>query len=239
MSATLGEKQRSRLSARTTKIPIAHDAIWAQTLAAMSNIAAALSSLALVVCLLTGELAGQLSPNADADYLLLRNMSLQPQAITADKITLRRDAATFQLNSGTICFLGAVRGKVTGAVFVGEGKLLLDPPLPNEWASLSLLTKEKEYVESFDHVVLRFTDSTYEELKAAGKPGGGSCDTNLLYSSAKASRQELRYNLDARILQDVSEFRTRRIVRRFCPWQALRSQDPVVHRSSRCARRRA
>jgi hypothetical protein len=173
-----------------------------QTLAAMPNVAG-LSSLVLVVCLLAGEIVGQPSPNTDTDYLQLRNIALQTQSLTVDKITLKRDAATFQLNSGTICFVNPVRGKVTGAVFAGEGRLLLDPPVPSERASLSLLTKEQEYSESFDQLVLRFTDGTYEELKAAGKPGGGSCDPALLRNSEKASRKEMRYNLDARILQDV------------------------------------
>src|SRR5271169_1327226 len=168
----------------------------------MSIFAASLPLVALV-CLLTGEIAGQLSPNADADYLQLRNISLQAQGFTADKVTLKRDAATFQLNSGTICFVGPVRGKVTGAVFVGEGRLLLNPPLSSERASLALLTKEKEYSETFDHLVLRFTDGTYDELKTAGKPGGGSCDPALLRNSENVMRKDMQYNLDARILQDV------------------------------------
>ena len=41
------------------------------------------------------------------------------------------------------------------------------------------------------------------ELKAAGKPGGATCDPAVLRASEKASRKELHYNLDARILQDV------------------------------------
>jgi len=168
----------------------------------MPTIATSLPLVALV-CLLSGQVAGQLSPNADSTYVQLRNVALQPQGIAVDKITLKRDAATFQLNSGTICFVGPVRDKVTGAVFTGEGRLLLNPPLTSERVSLSFLTREKEYSESFDQLVLRFTDRTYEEIKAAGKPGGAACDPSLLRNSEKAARKELRYNMDARILQDV------------------------------------
>jgi hypothetical protein len=159
--------------------------------------------LVALVSLLSGQVAGQLSPNADSTYVQLRNVALQPQGIAVDKITLKRDAATFQLDSGTICFVGPVRDKVTGAVFTGEGRLLLNPPLTSEQVSLSFLTREKEYSESFDQLVLRFTDRTYEEIKAAGKPGGSGCDPSLLRNSEKAARKELRYNIDARILQDV------------------------------------
>jgi hypothetical protein len=157
----------------------------------------------LFACLLAGTLSAQQTPNSDGNYQQLRNISLQSGGITIDKVTLKRDAATFQLNSGVLCFVNPVNNKVTGAVFVGDGKLLLEPPTASERANLSLLTKEKEYSESFDHLVLRFTDSTYDELKAAGKPGAASCDPAILRNSEKTVRKDLNYNLDARILQDV------------------------------------
>ena len=154
-------------------------------------------------CLFVGILAAQTVPNGDGYYQQLRNISLQGESIAISNVTLKRDAATFQLNSGMLCFVTPVNNKVTGAVFVGEGKLLLDPPVAAEHASLSVLTKEQEYSERFDHLVLRFTDGTYDELKSAGKPATGSCDPALLRNSAHAMRKELNYNLDARILQDV------------------------------------
>lgn len=49
---------------------------------------------------------------------------------------------------------------MTGAVFVGEGNLVLVPPIAIEKSSLKLLTKSDEFVEQYDHLVLRFTDST-------------------------------------------------------------------------------
>ncbi len=107
------------------------------------------------------------------------------------------------LRSGTVCFVAAVQGKVTGAVFVGEGNMVLDPPEPGENETLKLLTKEDEYVESFNHLVLRFTDDTYDEIKKAGSPASTGCDAGLLQDSQHAMRKRLRYNLTARILQDV------------------------------------
>ena len=97
-----------------------------------------------------------------------------------------------------------MNGKVTGAVFVGDGNMVLDPPIPIEKSSLKLLTKSDEFVEQYEHLVLRFTDSTYEEIKKAGTPGG-SCDAGLLHDSQNAMRHShfMKYNLDARILQDV------------------------------------
>lgn len=57
------------------------------------------------------------APNADGNYQQLRNIALGSKAVTVNNFTLKRDAATFQLNSGTVCFLPPVNGKVTGAVF--------------------------------------------------------------------------------------------------------------------------
>ena len=84
---------------------------------------------------------------SEGNYQQLRNISLQGGELAVEKIAFKRDAASFQLDSGMLCFLPAVNNKVTGAVFIGDGRLLIDPPLAAERASLSLLTKEKEYKE--------------------------------------------------------------------------------------------
>jgi hypothetical protein len=142
-------------------------------------------------------------PNTDPTYQKLRNIGFGGAAIGVSNFDLKRDAATFHLHSGTICFLEPVQGKITGAVFAGEGNLILDPPLPSEVSSLKLLTKENEFSETFSQLVLRFTDSTYDEIKKVGSAVSAGCDAALLQSSQNATRKKLHYNLDARILQDV------------------------------------
>ena len=143
-------------------------------------------------------------PNSDPVYQQLRNINLGSEAVTVRDFDLKRDAATFHLHSGTVCFVAPVNGKVTGAVFVGDGNMVLDPPIPIEKSSLKLLTKSDEFDEQYEHIVLRFTDSTYEEIKKAGTPGG-SCDAGLLHDSQNVMRHShyMKYNLDARLLQDV------------------------------------
>jgi hypothetical protein len=142
-------------------------------------------------------------PNSDPTYQQLRNITLSGEAIGVSNLTLKRDAGTFHLRSGTVCFLAPVQGKVTGAVFVGDGTLVLDPPLNAERRSLRLLTKESEFVESFNNMVMRFTDDTYNELKKAGAGAGGGCEAKLLQDNLQTVRKQLRFNLTARILQDV------------------------------------
>ena len=103
--------------------------------------------LCVLVCLaavtpLSAQNAQPLAPNSDPSYQQLRNITLSGEAVTVNNLVLKRDAATFHLRSGTVCFVAAVQGKVTGAVFVGEGNMVLDPPEPGENETLKLLTKE-------------------------------------------------------------------------------------------------
>jgi peptidase M1-like protein len=145
------------------------------------------------------------APNSDFTYQQLRNIALSGEAVAVNNLTLKRDAATFHLHSGTVCFVAPAQGRVTGAVFVGDGGMILDPPLGIERSSLKLLTKEDEFSERFSQLVLRFTDTTYDEIKKAGTAASGDCDAGLLRESQNAMRHDrmLKYNLDARILQDV------------------------------------
>jgi len=162
-----------------------------------------LSALSLSVKAI--EPATPMVPNSDPTYQQLRNLSLGSEAVSVNNVNLRRDAATFHLRSGTVCFVAPVQGKVTGAVFVGDGNMILDPRQASERASLKLLTKEDEFSENFNHLVLRFTDGTYEELKKSGGAASGGCDGGLLHDSQNAMRHDrmLKYNLDGRILEDV------------------------------------
>jgi hypothetical protein len=143
--------------------------------------------------------------NSDATYQQLRNLTLGAETVGVRNLTLHRDAATFHLRSGAICFVGPVAGKVTGAVFVGDGNLVLDTPLHSEIASLKLFTGESEFSENFSRAVFRFTDSTYEEIKKAGGGASGACDGSLLHDSQNTMRHNrmLKWNLEARVLQDL------------------------------------
>jgi len=143
------------------------------------------------------------APNSDPTYQQLRNLTLGGEAVSVTNFDLKRDAGTFHLHSGTVCFVTPVQGKVTGAVFVGDGNFVLDPPLESERKSLKLLTKENEFSESFNHAVLRFTDSTYDDIKKGGSPASASCDPGLLKDSQNTTRHRLKNNLEARILEDV------------------------------------
>ena len=120
---------------------------------------------------------------SDPTYLALRNVTLSGDAVTVSNVELKRDAGTFHLHAGAVCFVTAVNGRVTGAVFVGDGNFVLDPPA-SERKMLKLLTKEDEFSENFSQMVLRFTDSSYEDLKKLGTSGASGAVTRDLSKTA-------------------------------------------------------
>ena len=143
------------------------------------------------------------APNSDPTYQQLRNLTLGGEAVSVSNFDLKRDAGTFHLRSGTVCFVTPVQSKVTGAVFTGDGNFVFDPPLESERKSLKLLTKEDQFSENFSQAVLRFTDSTYDDIKKGGSPASGGCDVGLLKDSQNTTRHKFKDNMEARILQDV------------------------------------
>ena len=143
------------------------------------------------------------APNSDPTYQALRNLALGTDAVSVSNLELKREAGTFHLHSGTVCFVTPVNGKVTGGVFLGEGNFVLDPPTADEKNSLKLLTKEDEFSESFSQMVLRFTDATYEEIRQKGSAGASGCDAGPLKDSQHTTRHKLKENLESRILEDL------------------------------------
>jgi hypothetical protein len=146
---------------------------------------------------------GQSGGNSDPNYVALRNIGLGSEAFRVANFDLKRDAGTFRLISGTVCFVLPVNGKVTGAVFVGDGAFLLEPPTASERKSLKFLTKEDTFNEKFEKLVLRFTDSTYEDIKKAGTAASGGCDAGLLKDSQNITRHKLKHNLEIDLLAEV------------------------------------
>jgi hypothetical protein len=167
--------------------------------------AVAVVSLALLASIASPAAHAQnASPGANSDptYQALRKLTLGSEAVSVSNLELKRDAGTFHLRSGTVCFVSPVAGKVTGAVFAGDGNFVLDPPA-SERAMLKLLTKEDEFSENFSQMVLRFTDSTYDDIKKAGTAGASGCDAGPLKDSQHTMRHKLKTNLESRILEDV------------------------------------
>jgi hypothetical protein len=152
--------------------------------------------------------AGGLKPNADPVYAQLRQTADLTESASVNNLVLKRDAATFTLKSGELYFLKPVEGRSTGAVFIGEGEIQLTPPTEEERRHLSIFTEQPALTEQFTQLVIRFTDTTFEEVKASpnAKMGGGSqADRarDLFRSNQTLLRKELRTNADLRTLADI------------------------------------
>jgi hypothetical protein len=126
-----------------------------------------------------------------------------------------------------------VQGKVTGAVFVGDGNFVIAPP-GSELGMLKLLTKENEFSENFTHLVLRFTDSTDEEIKKASSSASGGCDGGLLKDSQNAMRhgRTLKHTGGSHPA-GCAQPRAGWAVRGICTWKALQRQRDFCCRSAR------
>src|ERR1022692_3408726 len=86
-----------------------------------------LLALSLVAASFAAQNAAPAGPNADPTYQALRNLTLGGEAVSVSNLDLKHDAGTFHLRSGTVCFTTPVQGKVTGAVFMGDGNFVISP----------------------------------------------------------------------------------------------------------------
>ena len=159
--------------------------------------------LLVLLCVAIAPAArAQVAANSNPTYQALRNLTLSGESVSVTGLDLKRDAGTFHLRTGVVCFTAPVAGKVTGAVFSGDGSFVLDAPA-SERGMLKLLTKQDEFAENFSQMVLRFTDSTYDEIKSKGSAASGGCDAGDLKESQRVFRNAFEDNLEVRILDDV------------------------------------
>jgi hypothetical protein len=132
--------------------------------------------------------------NTHAVYKELRGLVVGSEAYKVSEFVLTKDAASFTL-TGTLHLLPAVQRKVTGAVFLGQGRMAYTPPLAAERSMLAILTSGEPLAETFERAVFLFTDDTAEAIrKGAGSPATGPtvrhriCSRTRTWRCARGSR---------------------------------------------------
>ncbi len=146
-------------------------------------------------------------PDGQEIYQQLKNLELYPnQVASVQNLILKRDAGIFNFQQGKFYVLQPVLGKVTGAVFIGEGIFQFTPPTEIERYQLKKFTDTEILNARFSELYLRFTDSTFEELKsklhfAAGEVEGQAKDIEK--DCQKRALKVLNENLNARVLEDL------------------------------------
>ncbi|MFN2577992.1 MAG: carboxypeptidase regulatory-like domain-containing protein [Pyrinomonadaceae bacterium] len=153
-------------------------------------------------------------PNSDPAYQKLREAGKATEDFagayaTVNNLVLKRDAASFTLTSGEIYFAPAVEGRNVGAVFFGQGELNLTPPTEIEKHNLALFINEPVIKESFDRLVLRFTDKSFEEIKSSAQARMGTNGPqaerarDAYRDNQTLLRKTLRRNVELRTLVDL------------------------------------
>ncbi|MEO8436749.1 MAG: carboxypeptidase regulatory-like domain-containing protein, partial [Pyrinomonadaceae bacterium] len=153
-------------------------------------------------------------PNTDPVYQELRQggkglEDFQGPYASVNNLVLKRDAATFTLRSGEIYFAPFVQNRTVGAVFFGDGEVTLTPPTNAEKHSLTLYTDKETLAESFDKLVLRFSDRTFDEIKSSAQAQMSTNGTRAARArdsyrdNQSLLRKTLRRNVELRTLVDL------------------------------------
>jgi hypothetical protein len=100
-------------------------------------------------------------------YLQLRSTELDSTRVFRVRdASLDRSAIHITLEDGTIAFTKDVMGRITGALFEGDGELLLAPPDDVERRSMSLFTGMAILEERFSSAYFRFNEDVVTEFQS-------------------------------------------------------------------------
>lgn len=104
-------------------------------------------------------------------YGQLSKVALDPaSAISVRGAALDHEDLHFSFNEGTLIFTQPVAGRITGALFVGDGELLVIPPAQEERQSMALFTGTAVLNEKFGIAYFRFdSQAIAEKLRRQGR----------------------------------------------------------------------
>jgi len=133
------------------------------------------------------------STKGKALYDQIKSFSLGGGAAAVKGLVLNRDRAQMTFD-GTFFFASQIDGRITGAVFLGEGKFSAQVP-PNEFEkdNVKRLLGADIIESDFKTAVLRFSDDTFERLGQTASPG----------DAAPAPATKLAAEVDARMLKQT------------------------------------
>jgi hypothetical protein len=120
----------------------------------------------------TGAVQADGSASGRALYQSIRGFTLSNASADLRDFVLTRDRVEMTL-TGTVYFAAPTGGRVTGAVFVGQGLLRSEvPPGLFEQAQVRRMIGADVVESDFQTAVFRWTDDTHEVLQSAPAPAG-------------------------------------------------------------------
>lgn len=153
----------------------------------LANLCRLVCSCALVSCFLLPAFSLQAAnPSQDPQALLqdLGRVEFDLQRVLNVKdFSLRRDPFTITFDRGHMIFLRPVNNLVTGLYFWGSGTIVGIPPTKTERQQLNLFTGAPVLNEHFHEALIRFSDSTYDELMQQVQTGSESLESHPNLSS--------------------------------------------------------
>jgi hypothetical protein len=139
-------------------------AVW-MTFAA--GVASPSSCYALHAVSCSAKISATEDAAADPRALYLALNELRPDSAhvyTVKELNLRRDIINLRLMDGKLAFLQALDGRITGAVFTGNGHIFATPHDRGERQSLARFLGVPLLDQSFVRAYLRFTDDSASEI---------------------------------------------------------------------------
>jgi len=167
--------------------------------------------IGLAACLLTAAATAQPAspspgcPQTTADlYSRIRTVGLDPARVYRVRdASISHPNLQLTFDSGTLAFTEDICGRITGAFFLGEGEILLQPPNRVERGSLALFTGMAILEEQFTSGYLRFNDDTAEGLQPFLAPTPDAGD--FLHDFSDPAEKLAEFD-SLRLLLDFSHF---------------------------------
>ena len=156
-------------------------------------------------CATTSAFAQENSPEQAKDfYDKLKTFALSGVSTSVHGLILSRDRAQMSFD-GTFYFAAPADGRVTGAVFIGDGKFSAEiPPSDFEKENVKRLLGADIIESDFKTAVFRFSDDTFEKI---GKPAtDGAVDVQAQKLAKENDLRVLKQtgaNLPARIALSI------------------------------------
>ena len=123
-------------------------------------------------------------------YDQIKSFSLTGGKAEVKDLALKRDRVQMSF-TGTFYFSAPVNGRITGAVFIGQGTFRAGVPESKfETENLKRLLKAENISTGFTSAVLRFTDDTFDVIGAGKAEGAASAEAQKL--AAETNGVELK-----------------------------------------------
>ncbi len=162
-------------------------------------------AIAIEACAQQGSSVPEGAPQGAAEgwasrlYRQLETVKLDPARVYRVRdAAIEREDLHLRLTDGTIAFTRAVDGHITGAMFDGQGEVLLMPPDRVERWSLSVFTGMAVLEERFTFAYFRFNDDTFKDLEPSLRP---AVDPEAFIAQWSPIAEQLASNWSLRLLE--------------------------------------